>query len=316
MARPRVPLETGVEEAGRILQRRTLGEGHLHDLLVGLARADDAVVLPRRDAAPLPLLDDVGIGLLDHLAEPAEHLAPPVVELLDPRVDLLRRRLALLRRACGPLFFIAAKSTRRSARSAQLPDHRMLGVIGAERSRAHGVREVAAERLVLRGDPAQAVLDPVGHGFAHALGRITGRPGPAGQPVRTRELVGDRLDLDLGTRRALRVVPFASFRQVAFQLRDRDLGTRVQLRRRSRRRSARSVPPHQHHRPRDRSRGSPDRAGTAGAPGSAAPSRRAGGPSRPRTTAPTRRRPVGTRCRRPRIGQWRRRGRSRRKALR
>ncbi len=96
---PGVPLEAGVEEARRVLQRRPLGEGHLHDALVGLAGADHPVVVPRRDAAPLPLLDDFGIGLLDQGAEPAEHLAPPVAELLDPRVDQLRRRLALLRPA-------------------------------------------------------------------------------------------------------------------------------------------------------------------------------------------------------------------------
>src|SRR5262249_40113357 len=30
-----VAVETGVEEAGRILQRRALGEGELHDVLVG-----------------------------------------------------------------------------------------------------------------------------------------------------------------------------------------------------------------------------------------------------------------------------------------
>src|SRR4051812_1710008 len=34
---PRVSLETGVEEARRVLERRPLGEGHLHDVLVRLA---------------------------------------------------------------------------------------------------------------------------------------------------------------------------------------------------------------------------------------------------------------------------------------
>ena len=46
-------------------------------------------MLPDRNASPLPLLDDVGIGFLDQGAEPAEHLAPPVAQLLDPRVDQL-----------------------------------------------------------------------------------------------------------------------------------------------------------------------------------------------------------------------------------
>src|SRR6185503_13355538 len=76
----RVSLETRVEQARGILQGRPFGEGHLHDALVGLARADDSVVVPRRDPAPLPLLDDFGIGFLYQGSEPAERLAPPVAE--------------------------------------------------------------------------------------------------------------------------------------------------------------------------------------------------------------------------------------------
>src|SRR3989441_6110753 len=58
-----ISVETRVEETGRILQRRALGEGKLHDILVGFASADDAVVRPNRGAGfgwfdPLPLLDD------------------------------------------------------------------------------------------------------------------------------------------------------------------------------------------------------------------------------------------------------------------
>src|SRR5258705_3097780 len=45
-----VAVETRVEEAARILQRRALGEGKLHDILVGFASADDAVVRPNRRA--------------------------------------------------------------------------------------------------------------------------------------------------------------------------------------------------------------------------------------------------------------------------
>src|SRR5262249_45916969 len=78
---PRVPVETGVEEARGILQGRPFGEGHLHDALVRLAGADHPVVLPDGAPSPLPLLDDVGIDLLDQRAESAERRAPPVVEL-------------------------------------------------------------------------------------------------------------------------------------------------------------------------------------------------------------------------------------------
>src|SRR5437667_9631578 len=69
---PHVALEARVEQAGRVLQRRALREGELHDLLVGLARAEDAVVRPDRSAHPLPLLDDLRVRLLDELAHPAE----------------------------------------------------------------------------------------------------------------------------------------------------------------------------------------------------------------------------------------------------
>src|SRR4051812_20543678 len=56
---PHVTFEAGIEEPCRVLERRTLGEGQLHDRLVGLPGADDAVVLPHRNPSPLPLLDHV-----------------------------------------------------------------------------------------------------------------------------------------------------------------------------------------------------------------------------------------------------------------
>src|SRR3984893_17683013 len=60
-----VSVETRVEEAGRVLQRRAFGEGKLHDALVGFTGAYNAVVRPNRSAHPLPLLDDVGVRFLD-----------------------------------------------------------------------------------------------------------------------------------------------------------------------------------------------------------------------------------------------------------
>src|SRR5262249_39896016 len=77
---------------------------HLDDALVGLAGAEDAVVLPDRNAAPLPLLDDSGIGFLDEGANAGERLAAPVAELLDSCVDQAGRRLrcvGLLARSSG-----------------------------------------------------------------------------------------------------------------------------------------------------------------------------------------------------------------------
>src|SRR6266850_3653835 len=92
-----VSVETGVEETGRILQRRALGEGKLHDMLVGFASADDAVVRPNWSAHPLPLLDDVRVCFLEELAHSGEGFSAPVPEFGDPVRDELRCRLALAR---------------------------------------------------------------------------------------------------------------------------------------------------------------------------------------------------------------------------
>ena len=67
MARRTLPSRLELKRPARVVQRGALGEGQLHDGLVGLAGADDAGVLPHRHAAPLPFLDHVGAGLLDEL---------------------------------------------------------------------------------------------------------------------------------------------------------------------------------------------------------------------------------------------------------
>src|SRR5450755_170034 len=92
-----VAVETRVEETGRILQSRALGERELHLILVGFARADDAVVRKNRSAHPLPLLDDVRVCFLDELAHSAEGFPAPVPEFGDSFRDELRCRLALAR---------------------------------------------------------------------------------------------------------------------------------------------------------------------------------------------------------------------------
>ena len=62
---PRVSLEARIEEARGIIQGRPFVEGHLHDGFVGLAGAQDPVVVPHRYPSPFPFLDDVGIGFFD-----------------------------------------------------------------------------------------------------------------------------------------------------------------------------------------------------------------------------------------------------------
>ena len=70
-----VAFQAGVEEAGRVRERGALREGHLHDILVRLTRADHSGVRPDRNLSPLPLLDHFGVGLLDENSNPSERLA-------------------------------------------------------------------------------------------------------------------------------------------------------------------------------------------------------------------------------------------------
>src|SRR6202030_880723 len=106
---PGVAFEAGVEEACRVLQRRALGEGHLHDILVRLAGADYSGVRPHRNPSPLPLLDHFGVGLLDENSDPSERLAPPITQLLDSRIYQLRGRVSFLR-AAPPLLHGCCRS--------------------------------------------------------------------------------------------------------------------------------------------------------------------------------------------------------------
>src|SRR5580765_6526449 len=63
-------LQARVEQALGIRERCAPGERQLHGTLVGLTRAEDAVMRPDRDAGrarlgPLPLFDDTGIRFQD-----------------------------------------------------------------------------------------------------------------------------------------------------------------------------------------------------------------------------------------------------------
>ena len=89
MARRVLPSRLELNRPEGSFSERALGEGHLHDALVGLAGADDAVVRPNRDAAPLPLLDHVGVGLLDQRAERASISPRQSPSSLILRVDQL-----------------------------------------------------------------------------------------------------------------------------------------------------------------------------------------------------------------------------------
>lgn len=70
-----VAFEAGVEDAFRVLERSSLGEGQPHVVLVGLAGANDPVMGPYRNPGrvrwlpPFHLLDHRRVGLLDHGTE-------------------------------------------------------------------------------------------------------------------------------------------------------------------------------------------------------------------------------------------------------
>jgi len=98
-----VSIEARVEETGWILEGRALGEGELHDALVGFSRAEDAIVGPDRRAHPLPLLDHVRVRFVDELAHSAEGFPAPVTQLGDSIRDELRGRWAF---ACGGLLHV------------------------------------------------------------------------------------------------------------------------------------------------------------------------------------------------------------------
>ncbi len=85
---PRAPVKAGVEELLRVLDGGTAKERELHDLLVGLTRADATVMGPDGDAPPLPLLLDVGVSIVNELADVGERRSSPVRKLLDALGDV------------------------------------------------------------------------------------------------------------------------------------------------------------------------------------------------------------------------------------
>jgi hypothetical protein len=92
MARLVFPPRLELKSPAGSLNAAPLGEGQLHDGLVRLARADHPIVVPGRDASPLPLLDDSGAASLTSAR--SRPSISPVIEFVDPLVDQLRGSLA------------------------------------------------------------------------------------------------------------------------------------------------------------------------------------------------------------------------------
>lgn len=82
-----VAFEAGVEEVGRVRQGGAFGERELDRGFVGFARANDAVVGEDGGSLPLHFFDDVGVGLVDELADMGERGASPVGEFSNFVVD-------------------------------------------------------------------------------------------------------------------------------------------------------------------------------------------------------------------------------------
>ena len=82
-----VAIEAGVEEAGRVFERCSFGEGQLDDTIVGLAGADDAAMGEDGSSAPLQLFDDLGVGVVDELADLGECRSAPVAKRFDLLID-------------------------------------------------------------------------------------------------------------------------------------------------------------------------------------------------------------------------------------
>src|SRR5277367_3099273 len=147
-----VSVETRVEETGRILQRRALGEGKLHDILVGFASADDAVVRPNRSAHPLPLLDDVRVCFLDELAHSAEGFPAPVSEFGDSFRDELRCRMALAR-ACLFHVLLHVEDLKKSGASQGQPAQELISKRIAELGDWRGETLGRMRQLIKEADP-------------------------------------------------------------------------------------------------------------------------------------------------------------------
>src|SRR5262245_8999140 len=84
---PDIPIEAGVEETRRVLQRSSLGKRQLDDVLVRLSRADEAAVGPDGSPHPLPLFDDLRVCLVYDCAHFRERLPAPVPKFLDLLID-------------------------------------------------------------------------------------------------------------------------------------------------------------------------------------------------------------------------------------
>jgi hypothetical protein len=97
---PRVPFQAGIEELLRVFDGGSAGKGELHDLLVRFPCADDAVMWPDGDPGgfwllPLPLLLDVGVGVVDEPTDMSEGLSPPIPQLFNPLGDVRWSGLAI-----------------------------------------------------------------------------------------------------------------------------------------------------------------------------------------------------------------------------
>src|SRR5713226_8167615 len=83
MARQALPSRLTLKRPERSFSEAPLGNV-IFTVLVHLTRADESVVRPHGDPSPLPLFDDLRVGLVYDLAHFRERLPAPVSKFLDP----------------------------------------------------------------------------------------------------------------------------------------------------------------------------------------------------------------------------------------
>src|ERR1700704_4588054 len=81
--------KAGVEECMWIIQRSTLKKVQLYDLLECARGTNESLLRPDR-RIPLPLLRNIGGGLVNKFSQSSDHFAMPVGKLCDVCVDTFR----------------------------------------------------------------------------------------------------------------------------------------------------------------------------------------------------------------------------------
>src|SRR5947207_3392930 len=92
-------IKASIEECMRIFQESALKKVQFYCFLESAGRTNKTLMRPYC-GIPLPFLSDVGVSLVDKVAQPGEHLAAPIGKLCDLFVDTFRWIHILLLASC------------------------------------------------------------------------------------------------------------------------------------------------------------------------------------------------------------------------